>query len=75
VHWRLASSKEEIGEGKHDNETQAASVASVSGASGSFEDFTARGGAADAKSSKLTKGASVLVQREMESGRSLLVSI
>jgi hypothetical protein len=47
--WRLASSMEEFGEGKHDSETQAASVARVSAASGSFEDFTAGGVAVDAK--------------------------
>src|SRR5450759_3015250 len=38
---------------------QAASVAIVSAASGSFEDFTSGGVAADAKSSKLTTGASM----------------
>jgi hypothetical protein len=56
--WRLASSKEEFGEEIHHSEAQAASVASVSAASGSFEDFTAGGVAADAKSSKSTRGAS-----------------
>src|ERR1700681_4409827 len=38
--------------------TQAASVASVSAASGSFEDFCSGGVAADAKSSKFTVGVS-----------------
>ena len=45
-------------EPRRHTETQAASVARVSAASGSFEDFTAGGVAADAKSSKFTTAAS-----------------
>src|SRR5579859_5386545 len=56
--WRLASCKKQFDEVNHDSETQAASVASVSAASGSFEDFSSGGVAADAKWSKLTTGAS-----------------
>jgi hypothetical protein len=56
--WRLASCKRRSGELNHHSETQAASVASVSPASGGFEDFSVGGVAADAKWSKLTTGVS-----------------
>src|ERR1017187_5000283 len=58
VVWRLASSKKQIREGTQHCETQAASVARAAAASGSFEDFTSEGVAADAKSPNCTMGAS-----------------
>ena len=55
--WRLAVPRKAIS-GRKPSGRQAASVVSVSAASGSFEDFSSAGTAADAKASKLTTGAS-----------------
>jgi hypothetical protein len=55
--WRLAIPRKAIS-GRKPSWCQAARVVSVSAASGSFEDFSSAGTAADAKASKLTTGAS-----------------
>ena len=58
VPWRLAISKADLNNSKPPGEIQAAKVARVSAASGSFEGFRVEGEVADAKSSKLAAGAS-----------------
>jgi len=56
--WRLAISKADLNNSKPPGEIQAAKVARVSAASGSFEGFRVEGEVAAAKSSKLAAGAS-----------------